>query len=71
MTMLQGLRMVIPSVYVLVRQLGAWKLHPYSSIALISAIYNHPKFAQLAHYLEKLNFAVMTAMAMLVSNLSS
>ena len=59
--MLQGLTMGFPSVYVWVRQLGAWKLHPYNSIALIGVIYNHPNFAQSAHVLEEyMNFAVMT-----------
>ena len=49
--MLQGLTMWFPSVYVQVRQLGAWKLHPYNSIALIDVVYNHPYFAQSAHVL--------------------
>ena len=54
MTVLLGLIMGFPSVYVWVRQLGAWKSHPYNSIAQIGVIYNHPNFAQLAHVLENI-----------------
>ena len=57
-TMLQGLIMGFPSVYVQVRQPGAWKLHItlYNSIALIGVIYNHPNFSQLAHFGRILEF---------------
>ena len=50
MTVLLGLIMGFPSVYVWVRQLGAWKLHPYNPIAQIGVIYNHLNFAELAHF---------------------
>ena len=71
-TMLQGLTMGFQSVYVWVRQLGAWTLHQYNSIALIGVINSHPNFAQLAHVLEEfLNFVAMKAMTVLVSQLSS
>ena len=63
MTMLQGLTMGFPPVYVLVRQVVAWKLHLYNPIALIGVIYNHPNFAQSVHVLEEfLNFTVMATM---------
>ena len=59
--------MGFPSVYVQVRQLGAWKLHLYNSIAVIGVIYIHPNFAKSAHVLEEfLNFVVMTVLFIFV-----
>ena len=52
--MLQALTIGFPSVYVWMRQLGAWKLHPYNSIVKISVIYNGPNFAQSGHVLKKI-----------------
>ena len=48
--------MVFPSAYVQVRQLGAWKLHPYNSIALIQS----GTFSQSLESFS--NFEVMTVM---------
>ena len=51
--MIQGLTMGFSSVYVWVRQLGAWKLHPYNFIALIHVSFKIIQILpKLAHVLE-------------------
>ena len=49
---------MFPSVYVWVRELEAWKLHPYNSIALymfLFILFIYQTFAHLAQNLEYLS----------------
>ena len=57
--MLQGLTMGVPSVYVWVRQMEAWKLHPYNFIVLIYVSFKFFLPNQNIFWKKFLNFVVM------------